>query len=382
MPCSRWGEEKQFFKLPDFHRIMPTANTRLTRLLKYGFYPVELPPPFSTNRYDTIQNIFSPPREYYGSTMFFDGANFNGDLRTFGIINPVSYFLLAQFLATNWPDISKIFKLSYCSGARPKFPNTKAIGRAIEEAPIIKNRQNQQHLSSSFPIILSLDINRFYQSIYTHSIPWAVLGKELAKQKYRDRTLRTEWSDKLDYLVRNCNQRQTIGIPIGPDTSRIISELILSRIDSELVKSNNGIRSGQIFHVIDDYKIGVFDHSAAERAKSEFIRTISRYELRLNDFKTSIDHGFEDAPSNFQREFDVLKGKREADFVEHFFEILFNKILEYPQRNVLGHSIKRFARRLASNSARDLVQEYLQRTIFAAPHQARWVFPVLLGINF
>jgi hypothetical protein len=47
--------------------------------------------------------------------------------------------------------------------------------------------------------------------------------------------------------------------------------------------------------------------------------------------------------------------------------------------NVIGYALKRFARPLARNPEKELVREYLQRLMFAAPHQARWIFPLLLG---
>jgi hypothetical protein len=184
----------------------------------------------------------------------------------------------------------------------------------------------------------------------------------------------------LDKLVRNCNQQQTVGIPIGPDTSRIISELILSRVDAELTSVGSGLASPQIYHNIDDYQIGCMGLGESEDAQSRFVRTISRYELRLNDFKTSVDHGLSFAPSNFQRHFDYLGQQRGRNFVEHFFEILYAQVPLHPNTNVLGYAIKRFARNLARNEERGLVREYLQRLIFAAPHQARWILPLLLGI--
>ena len=239
---------------------------------------------------------------------------------------------------------------------------------------------SQRHLASVYPVILSLDINRFYGSIYTHSITWSVLGKREAKRRHRSRTLTGHWSDKLDRLVRNCNQQQTIGIPIGPDTSRIVSELVLSRIDAELTSTGSGLASPQIYHNIDDYQIGCIGISEAEDAQSRFVRTISRYELRLNDFKTSVDHGLMFAPANFQRHFDCLSRQTGIKFVEHLFEIIYSQVPLHPNTNVVGYVLKRFARRIARNSERNLVREYLQRLIFAAPHQARWILPLLLGI--
>ncbi|QIG54508.1 hypothetical protein G6N82_10410 [Altererythrobacter sp. BO-6] len=295
------------------------------------------------------------------------------------MINPVSYYLLSSFIAENWSNITKAYNLSSCSGVRPAFPALAAPGRAIGTATLAAKRKRQQHLASVYPVILSLDLNRFYGSIYTHSIPWAVLGKEKAKALYRARTLRGDWSNTLDVLVRGCNQAQTIGIAIGPDTSRIVSEIILSRIDAELTAPGSGLASTQIFHAIDDYQFGVLSTYEAEGAESQFVRVIGRYGLRLNDFKTSVQHGLDFAPSNFQRSFDSLDGRHEH-FVEQFFEVLYHLAKKHQNSNVIGYALKKFARVLSSHSQQETVQEYLQRLLYAAPHQARFILPLLLGI--
>lgn len=341
---------------------------------------MELPPTFGTRNYAIAVAGFSPPAAYSGSTINFEGATFRGTLRSFGVINPINYFLLAQLIAEEWKSISAIYKVSTSSGAKPSFPKLSAPGRAIETTSISARRKNLRHLASMFPVIISLDINRFYSSIYTHSIPWAALGKEEAKKRHKNGTLSGHWSDKLDKLVRNCNRSQTVGIPIGPDTSRIISELILSRVDCELVESGTGLISRQISHNIDDYQIGCSSLGDCEQAQSRFVRVISRYELRINDYKTSLDHGLSFAPSNFQRNFDLLRLQRGERFVEHFFEVLYTQMQTHPNSNVAGYALKSYARKLAASRHRKLVREFLQRLIFAAPHQVRWIFPLLLGI--
>lgn len=356
-----------------------SKRTRLTRLLERGFYPSELPPTFGTRKFASAIGILAPAANYAGSTTYFDGATFRGHLRTFGVINPVSFYLLGDFIADNWSQISRIYGLSSCSGVRPAFPPLAASGRAIGTGSLGAKRKRQRHLASVYPVILDLDINRFYGSIYTHSIPWAVLGKEVAKARYRARTLNGHWSNTLDTLVRGCNQTQTIGIPIGPDTSRIVSEIILSRIDAELTAPGSGLSSTQIFHAIDDYQFGVLSQYEAEDAESRFVRVISRYGLRLNDFKTSVQQGLSFAPSNFQRHFDILR-THDDNFVEHFFEVLYGLVDRHLGVNVIGYALKRFARVLASSQQQSQVQEYLQRMLYAAPHQARFVLPLLLGI--
>ena len=87
------------------------------------------------------------------------------------------------------------------------------------------------------------DISNFYPSIYTHSVCWALVGKDVSKKDRDDQ----KWFNKIDKAIRSCQDRESIGIHIGPDTSGIIAEIILSQIDKEL-KDFNFIRH------IDDYK--------------------------------------------------------------------------------------------------------------------------------
>lgn len=272
---------------------MASQRTRLVRLLDRGFFPQELPPTFRSDNFSNVIGKFVPAQTYSGSTTFYHGATHQGILRKFGVINPINYYLLSSFIADNWAEFVKTYNLSKSSGTRPKFPALAAEGRAIEVSALRMKRKSQQHLASGYPVIVNLDINRFYGSMYSHSIPWAALGKDAAKKLYAKGKLTGDWSDKLDKFVRNCNQRQTVGIPIGPDTSRIVSELLLSRIDHELCAKGSGISAGQLFHNIDDYNIGALDLSRAEEFQSQFVRILTRYELRLNDGKTSVLSGLD-----------------------------------------------------------------------------------------
>src|SRR6185312_11663464 len=64
--------------------------------------------------------------------------------------------------------------------------------------------------------VVRADVTRFYQSIYTHSVSWALHGKETAKKKMKDKGL---VGNVLDEVLRSGQDGQTIGIPTGPDTS-------------------------------------------------------------------------------------------------------------------------------------------------------------------
>ncbi|GAA8743155.1 hypothetical protein oki421_04250 [Helicobacter pylori] len=82
---------------------------------------------------------------------------------------------------------------------------------------------------------LKADISTCFPSIYTHSIPWAIRGKEIAKKD------KNHWSDEIDTQTRNMNHKETTGILIGPHNSNLISEIILVAVDGDL----KNLRKGQ-----------------------------------------------------------------------------------------------------------------------------------------
>ncbi|MCC3293775.1 RNA-directed DNA polymerase [Arthrobacter sp. zg-Y411] len=109
-----------------------------------------------------------------------------------------------------------------------------------------------------FGHLIHLDISKCFDSVYTHSLPWAVYGKEAVKSnlKHHSRT----FGDEFDKVVRTMNDNETHGILIGPEFSRIFAEIILQRIDLETrVKlTNAGFIHDvdyRIYRYVDDYFI-------------------------------------------------------------------------------------------------------------------------------
>jgi hypothetical protein len=72
---------------------------------------------------------------------------------------------------------------------------------------------------------LAADISEFYHSIYTHSISWALHTKLFAKSNQKAKVV----GNLLDKATQNGQHGQTVGIPIGPDTSLVASACPRSR---------------------------------------------------------------------------------------------------------------------------------------------------------
>src|SRR5262249_48356336 len=127
--------------------------------------------------------------------------------------------------------------------------------------------------------IVKADIVRFYPSVYTHSIPWAIHGKAFAKKNRS----RQHFGNELDFLVRNCQEGQTNGIPVGPDTSLLIAELLLAIVDKALVRNNStGIR------YMEDYELICETEHQSIEARSQLQEELLSLELDLSTTKTSI----------------------------------------------------------------------------------------------
>jgi hypothetical protein len=156
--------------------------------------------------------------------------------------------------------------------------------RAVQGAygqSAVANQRAQRSIGQRF--LLKTDLVRFYPSIYTHSIPWAIHGKETARAD----TLNQLWGNRLDVCLQAIQDKQTGGIPIGPDTSYIIAEMLSSRIDQMLQEKLAPLTlRGTRF--IDDYHLYFRTRADAEQAVAALHGVARFFDLEINDAKTEI----------------------------------------------------------------------------------------------
>jgi hypothetical protein len=149
-------------------------------------------------------------------------------------------------------------------------------------------------LEQRFCLCLKFDINRCFESIYTHSIAWALKDKEYIKKhkKYKN-----TFEYEIDKLVQNSNWGETHGIPVGSEFSRIFAEIILQRIDqnveiklesSDFKVNGSIIRKGFDFKIrryVDDFFVFVNNNDVAEAIKKVYEDELADYKLYLNQDK-------------------------------------------------------------------------------------------------
>lgn len=140
-----------------------------------------------------------------------------------------------------------------------------------------------------FNYLFKFDISKCFDSIYTHSISWALLDKEVVK-KYLPDSKQT-FGNRFDILMQKLNYNETNGILIGPEFSRIFAELILQEIDDRAKQELKlaGLhykRDYEIFRYVDDYFVFYNDEAAKDKILSTFRLGLRDFKLSLNDSKT------------------------------------------------------------------------------------------------
>jgi hypothetical protein len=155
--------------------------------------------------------------------------------------------------------------------------------RAVDRSSYFRDLSSERILrSAGCRFHLYADFARYYSSIYTHSIAWALHGKDAARKDEKTRKLA---GNQIDPLVRATQDRQSVGIPVGPDTSLIIAEIIATSIDQQI--QDDGITQG--LRYVDDFHLYFRSRGGCEQAIATLHAACRQYELDINDTKTLIE---------------------------------------------------------------------------------------------
>ena len=264
----------------------------LSNILARGYFPKELPPPFNTKLFGvfadsaaaSVLELDTSPKGV-GKNLTSRPAVYNlgrsGTLRRrLTIPNPVNQYQVARAVAEGWHELKSACRVSPISLTTPRYlkHGSRAINplHAFDAIPVARARSR-----TASRYMLTTDLSQFYQSIYTHSIPWALHSKPLAKAKPTDYSL---LGNVLDLAIRNGQDKQTIGIPIGPDTSLVVAETILSAVDAKLT----GSITQRGFRYIDDISCGFRTIAEAESVLGALQLHVGDLQLQLNPKKTRI----------------------------------------------------------------------------------------------
>jgi hypothetical protein len=185
-------------------------------------------------------------------------------------------------------------------GSVSKYKNLKSFFsyRKISNIHQFFESSDYHFCEQKYNNMAQLDISKCFDSIYTHSIAWAVFGREVVKSSMANKgqgSTSGSFPDDFDKLMQRQNYNETNGILIGPELSRIFSEIILQKIDSTVYKKLKSIgiemgRDYEAFRYVDDFFVFFNDDAIYKRFSSELETSLNEFKLGLNADKELIYH--------------------------------------------------------------------------------------------
>jgi hypothetical protein len=361
---------------------------RMKRLLANGYFPSELPPPFQTRMYADFLTGSVPPApftldkkkepNYVSRPVTYNLARSGTLRRQLGIPNPINFYLLATVTESMWPNLSsKWYSKPGQAISKPKQTLFGQAKRAYEWSGSFSDlSEHRARIRTGMRYGLRTDIKSFYPSIYTHSIPWALHGKEKSQQNIGwDKLL----GNKIDRLMQIAQLKQTKGIPIGPDTSFLVAEMLLIKIDRLLVQEV-GYR---YFRYIDDFEFAFVTFNEAEKGLSRFQEILGRFELFANEVKTSIFELPAPLDNAWPRQIrDIaLSDSDKAATQKASLLNLFNRSIELrqesPDQGVVLYAVRKTAGVIVAQQNWQLYQRLLFQWAQAEPSVLPIVFDIL-----
>lgn len=148
-----------------------------------------------------------------------------------------------------------------------------------------KLEQKSVELALDFDYILHTDISNCYGSFYTHSIPWALHDKEVAKEKRKRNQLLGNY---IDGSISDMSYGQTNGIPQGSVLMDFVAEMVLGYADKLLSERIKDLSEYKILRYRDDYRIFSNNPQIIQKIAKNLSEILSELGLKLNTSKTTV----------------------------------------------------------------------------------------------
>jgi len=342
-----------------FERTKP--KSKVDGRVKNGSYGYKLPE-------CSLETISAPKRGY--------------ERRNLHITHPIPQALLCAEIAQYWKAIQKYLPQDSRSIDRLKIDSS--LRRGLSEIDFKLHRVKKAYIEAQSDWIVKTDISRYYPSIYTHSIAWACYGKEQVKANRK--AYECSLADRLDALVRASNRNQTIGIPVGPETSRIIAEMIGRRIDREVCSRVPKLDPIWMDRLQDDWFVGVPDLPTAQLVLSSITLAYREFGLEINGSKTSLTEIERHTEDRDIAEIAGFLGHSRAPLSGYRLRELLNLACriqaDNPHSSGLTYVLAVLEGLSFDGDDVEHIESFLLRAAVLAPRSLEQICAILLNLNF
>jgi hypothetical protein len=355
-----------------------SSDELLKGLLAHGLFAEKIPDFLSSEsfyNYFISQKKTTFKKEGHDYIRYESMRNVNIP-RILSIPNPFAYANLCHYLSQKWESIQMFLSTQTESQeykvSRIHIRKLKNSGRLFEMN--YKHFENdgspEQKLVIKSNFLVEADISNCFPSIYSHSIPWALVGKSKAKQAQKGKS---QWYNILDCRLRSIKNQETNGLLIGPHTSNIFSEIILTSVDKKLW--DKGYR--YIRH-IDDYQCYVDSYEQAEKFLLDLSNELKEFELVLNTKKTKIISLPQPVNTDWVNQLNSFHiGNKKSDdnkpvfelkYLKAFMDLAIKLSLSNGNNAVLNYAIKTVSSTILGKDARRYYIDIIHHLLLAYPY--------------
>ncbi|MXY98778.1 MAG: RNA-directed DNA polymerase [Gemmatimonadetes bacterium] len=351
-------------------------------LLGHGMFAETLPPCFTSAGLTgpEIETAHSNCSRKNHQPVVYRASRHTGVPRHVGIPHPKAYYRLCRTIRECWSQIN-------LHAGKPKVRfNFTHIRRIPGKHHIFEMSYGRKYQQEEYEVeyklgtefVVNADIATCFSSIYSHAIPWAVVGKREAK---RNRSKHRIWYNRLDKAVRCQKGDESNGILIGPHASNVISEIILTAVDVKLQDAGYF----KIIRHIDDYQYFAKDiHDARTFVKALDI-CLKEYELVLNHKKTRITpvekYGDGEWEAKLIRYSIPVKDETAYTSISAYLEYAVELSREFSDLSVLKYAIKVLSGRKLSPRARTLYLKTILQYALMHPYLLPLLEDHILGLR-
>lgn len=204
--------------------------------------------------------------------------------------------------------------------------------------------QKSIELGLGYEFVIHTDITDCYGSIYTHSIAWALHGKDTAKENRNDKSL---IGNAIDSCIQDMQHRQTNGIPQGSVLMDFIAEMVLGYADVLLTDKleSQKIKNYIILRYRDDYRVFVKDSRSGEAILKCLTEVLFDLGLKLNSSKTLTSSDVIQASVKKEKLSWIGRKQCNNDLQKHLL-IIHDHASQYPNAGSLFRALEDFSKRL------------------------------------
>lgn len=357
----------------------------LEALTRWNYFPnqkalaTELPPNISTRRFTPevarklIETIkINNERKPLGFDLVeYRATRYNNVSRILGLIHPLAFARIFEVFEANHENLIAAMKDENSAIQVEAHNDGRMLIMNYEDHETKAMAAIDQSFGKKFRA--HTDVANCFASVYTHSLEWAVQGFEIAKLNLAVKKGPRHWSAHIDQALRWAKRNETSGLPVGPASSSIAVEVILSAVDQKLRDRFSFVR------YVDDYTALCESHESAQEFILALGKELSLYRLNLNLAKTSIV----ELPEPLQEKWvadlmnavpPVLRDDGQLAFMDtsdalQFLDHAVRLNNETPDGSIVKFAVAAISRRLKDRAAADVFKYVLNLS---------WHYPILL----